>query len=62
MVYPNYAWILYGWYSEEWWRSPDAAVNCSEDELAAVLERALVVQQYPITDNTSHVAVGGVVS
>ena len=55
----RYAWILYGWYSEEWWRSSDD-VNCSEDELAAVLERALVVQQYPIAD-TSDGAVGGLV-
>ena len=55
----RYAWILYGWYSEEWWRLSND-VNCSEDELAAVLERALVVQQYPIAD-TSDGAVGGLV-
>ena len=55
--YPDYAWILYGWYSDNWWRISDAAVGCSEFELAAVLERALVVQQYPIA-NTSIVAVG----
>ena len=61
MVYPSYAWLLYGWYSVEWWRTSNVAVNCSEDQLAAVLERALVVQQYPIGDNLSHAAVGGLV-
>ena len=35
-------------------------ISCSEDELAAVLERALVAQQYPIAD-TSDGAVGGLV-
>ena len=48
--YPDYAWILYGWYSEEWWRSTNG-VNCTEEELVSVLERALVIQQYPINDN-----------
>ena len=47
----SYIWILYGWYSEEWWRSSDPAVNCSEDELATVLDRALVIQQYPIDES-----------
>ena len=55
----RYAWILYGWYSEEWWRSSDED-NCSEEQLAAVLEKALVLQQYPIAD-TSDGAVGGLV-
>ena len=50
--YPDYAWILYGWYSEDWWRSTND-VNCTEDELASVLERALVIQQYPVNDNVS---------
>ena len=50
-IYPDYAWILYGWYSEEWWKSTN--VNCTEEELASVLERALVIQQYPINDNMS---------
>ena len=59
-MYPNFAWILYGWYSEEWWKTPDAAVNCSADQLAAVLERALVIQQYPIAA-TSDGAIGGLV-
>ena len=61
MKYPDYAWILYGWYSEEWWRST-SDVNCSGDELAIMLERALVIQQYPIADNTSTNSVGGLVS
>ena len=62
MVYPNYAWLLYGWYSEKWWRTFNAEVNCSDDELAGVLERALVVQQYPIADNSSYAAVDVLVS
>ena len=61
MRYPDYTWILYGWYSNEWWRST-SDVNCSEDELAAMLERALVIQQYPIADNMSTNAVGELVS
>ena len=51
IVNARYAWLLYGWYSEEWWRSVDD-ISCSEDELVAVLERALVVQQYPIADTS----------
>ena len=60
----RYAWILYGWYSNNWWKET-ANVNCSEDELVAVLERALVVQQYPTpttTTTTDAAAVGGNVS
>ena len=51
IVNARYAWLLYGWYLEDWWRSLND-INCSEFELAAVLERALVVQQYPIADTT----------
>ena len=60
MKYPNYAWILYGWYSEEWWRSI-SDVNCTENEIATVLERALVIQQYHPTNNSSTLAIGGLV-
>ena len=35
-----------------WWRSTNS-VNCTEEELASVLERALLIQQYPIDDNMS---------
>ena len=48
-----YAWLMYGWYSEDWWRSLDN-ISCSEDKLAAVLERALVVEQYPIAAKEIH--------
>ena len=63
----RYAWILYGWYSNNWWRET-ANVNCSEDELVTILERALVVQQYPTTNTTTTTdaaaaaAIGGDVS
>ena len=52
MKYPAYAWILYGWYSENWWQSV-SDVNCTEDEIAAVLQRALIIQQHSKIENSS---------
>ena len=60
MTYPDFAWILYGWYSVDWWKSTND-VNCTEDQLATMLDRALVIQQYPTTENISADAVGGLV-
>ena len=55
MKYPAYAWILYGWYSENWWQLV-SDVNCTEEEIAAVLQRALIIQPYPKIENMSSVA------
>ena len=41
-------------------RSSTNSVNCTEEELTSVLERALVIQQYPIIDNMSIDAAVGV--
>ena len=43
--YPDYVWILYGWYSNNWWtRTP---TPCNSSALLTALERAIILQSYP---------------
>ena len=54
--YPDYVWILYGWYSNNWWtRTP---TSCNSSALLTALERAIILQSYP---STQHVADDNVV-
>lgn len=49
--YEYHVWFLYGWYSDKWWNTTDPVVNCTEDELIAVLQNAIIFQQLPINKN-----------
>ncbi len=63
LTYPNYAWILYGWYREDWWMS-DNPSSCTNAEMEAFVEKArpIVVQQYPTADHLNESTDSGIVS
>ena len=42
--YPQYAWILYDWYTDEWWTMGDPIRGCNNSDLEAFLERSITVQ------------------
>ncbi|XP_011405199.1 PREDICTED: gamma-aminobutyric acid type B receptor subunit 1-like [Amphimedon queenslandica] len=59
----KYAWILYGWYSNQWWtipstETPNDPFACTSDQLYSVLNGALAVQQYPINTNVTKRVIG----
>ena len=41
--YPQYAWLVYDWYPDEWWESETDRPDCTNDDLKKFLERALVI-------------------
>ena len=49
--YPDYVWILYGWYSNNWWTR--TSTSCNNSQLLTALERAISLQSYPTTQNTA---------
>ena len=58
----NYQWLLFGWYSVEWWNKRSDNFTCCKIDLADVLEKSLAVQQYPIAEDRNKKAVGELVS
>ena len=63
-MYPRYVWILHGWYAEEWWTSrvTMGTVNCTDEELLSLLERALLVVSIPKSINPEKATISGFVS
>ncbi|XP_064390850.1 gamma-aminobutyric acid type B receptor subunit 2-like isoform X2 [Halichondria panicea] len=48
-IYPNYAWLTYGWYQDRWWTeevNPEPT-NCTDDQLAEALHRSIALQLRP---------------
>lgn len=43
--YPNYTWLLYGWYSNDWFL-PDASMMCTSQNMLKVIDRAIVIRQH----------------
>ena len=64
LLFPRYAWIIYGWYTNDWLISTydEALSQCSNEELLEFLSAARVIalQQYPTSENMD--IVGGIVS
>lgn len=61
LSYPGYAWIIPGWYEDEWWQSFDS--NCSLGEFGDFISSSvIVVSHYPNTLNDSAVTAIGIVS
>ena len=50
MIYPDYVWMTYGWYSERWWN--DTAnmtdLSCSSVQLESAIERSLSFHHFPL--------------
>lgn len=45
MLFPNYVWITYGWFSPEWWTGHTR--NCTPDEISSVLAGSIAVSHFP---------------
>ena len=53
--YPQYVWITYAWYQEEWWTSAvnNDPIRCSEDELVQLLRLSIGIEIIPVPDDPS---------
>ena len=54
--YPNYLWIVPGWYSDNWWREfPDylTTLNCTLTQVEQVLNRSLTFLPVPGNINST---------
>ena len=51
--YPQYVWIAYAWYEDEWWTSDinNDPISCDENELAQMLRQSLSVEIVPVPDD-----------
>lgn len=62
---PGYAWIIPGWYGDEWWRDRVSGIeiNCTLEDLEDFLNSSVVVvSQYPDSLNDTAVTTSGIVS
>ena len=69
MTYPDYAWITFGWYFDEFWNRPYpdrnyAAFNtCKPAELENIVNHMIFIDQYSRQDDQdSETIIGGLVS
>ena len=57
-VYPQYAWLVYGWYAEEWWKLVQGnitQIGCIDDDLKEFLDRAIVVGLPEFNNDTNDI-------
>ena len=62
---PDYVWILYGWYQDEFWTNISALnLSCSSEDLYKVIDNSITTSHFPIAENRSMKAsdVGDIVS
>ena len=56
--YPNYLWIIPGWYSENWWKDFPldylTSLNCTLTEVEQVLHRSLTLLPVPGLHNSTN--------
>jgi len=66
LTYPQYAWITYGWYPDNWWTKAVSKnnVSCSDEQLEKFVEKArmLLIRQYPTPDDVDAATIAGIVS
>lgn len=48
MTYPEYVWMSYGWYTEEWWLEAQKDTDCSVFELQVAIQRSLSIHHFPL--------------
>nr|XP_006819246.1 PREDICTED: gamma-aminobutyric acid type B receptor subunit 1-like [Saccoglossus kowalevskii] len=52
----TYAWLIPGWYSDDWWKTEDSHINCTLDEMKKVLESVIeTVQDSKGPDNVTNI-------
>ena len=47
MIYPEYVWMSYGWYTQNWWLHVNDT-NCTVDEMQRAIQRSLAIHHFPI--------------
>ena len=63
LSYPQYVFIVYGWYRYQWWYpSKNDNITCNITEMEQVLDRSLLVTQYPDILNQTEITDTGEVS
>ena len=64
LVYPNYAWIFYALYPDQWWTDDTIPVDCTNEELETFLfnSRGLLAHIVPEPDNFDSSTSAGIVS
>ena len=45
MIYPEYVWISYGWYTEKWWLEEDT--DCTTDQMQNAIQHSLAIHHFP---------------
>ena len=62
-MYPMYQLLVYGWYSDGWWRESDPdRLDCTQDQLNLALQHAMAPIQAEFYSNYSLPTEGGLVS
>ena len=66
-MYPNYGWIIYAWYPDQWWTEKiagDHLDECTDEELEEFLGKSRVVMLHiaPEPDDFDKITVAGFVS
>ena len=46
MIYPEYVWMSYGWYTEKWWLEEDT--DCTAEQMQRAIARSLAIHHFPI--------------
>lgn len=61
VMYPQYQLLVYGWYSDGWWREtdPQRDLGCSQEEMNTALQHALAPIQAEFYTNKSLPTEGG---
>ena len=52
-MYPNYAWIVLGWFEDDWWtqgKNP-SSIDCTDDQLGEFLHRTLAILVFAVASD-----------
>jgi len=66
MSHPNYAWMFFNWYNDNWWSNVSCTVNnhARETDIENILLTSLIFDHYPRIDEADkdQLNVGNIVS
>ena len=48
MIYPEYVWMSYGWYTQNWWLDEHEDTSCTADQIKRAVWRSLAIHHFPI--------------
>ena len=60
--YPQYVFLLYGWYQDQWWYPLNGDILCNSSQMEQVIERSLTITQFPEILNQSKTTDTGTVN